>query len=205
MEGKLRELTDRIYTDGVERARAEAEQILANAHAEAERISTEAARAAQRTREQAEEEAARLRDNTQSELARSARQAVSDLQQKISGLVIDRILTEPVREALSDAGFLQQIIQTAMSNWKPDSQTGPDLQLLLPQTDRQRLDAFVAGRANELLAKGLHLRYDERLQDGFRIGPADGSFVVSFSAEDFERFFRMYLRPQVDRQLFGEK
>lgn len=205
MEGKLRELTDRIYTDGVERARAEAEQILAEARAAAERISTEAARAAQRAREQAEEEAARLRDNTQSELARSARQAVSDLQQKVTGLITDRVLTEPLREALSDAGFLQQIIQTAMSNWKPDSQTGPDLQLLLPEKDRQRLDAFVSGRTNELLAKGLQIRYDERLQDGFRIGPADGSFVISFSADDFERFFRMYLRPQVDRQLFGKK
>lgn len=205
MEGKLRELTDRIYTDGVERARAEAEQILAEARAAAERISTEAARVAQRAREQAEEEAARLRDNTQSELARSARQAVSDLQQKVTGLITDRVLTEPLREALSDAGFLQQIIQTAMSNWKPDSQTGPDLQLLLPEKDRQRLDAFVAGRTNELLTKGMQIRYDERLQDGFRIGPADGSFVISFSADDFERFFRMYLRPQVDRQLFGEK
>lgn len=202
MEGKLRELTDRIYTEGVERARSEAEQILAEARKQAERLTAEAAREAGRIREQAREEAEQLRENTTSELQLSARQAVADLKQKITGLIAVKLLSEPLHEALSDAGFLKSIIQTAMNNWKPDSQTGPELQLLLPEKERGKLDSYIAGKSNELLAKGLHIRFDEHLADGFRIGPADGSFVVSFSGEDFERFFRVYLRAQIDKMLF---
>jgi V/A-type H+/Na+-transporting ATPase subunit E len=203
MEGKLRELTDRIYTEGVTRARTEAEQILAEARREAERLTAEATREVARIREEAREEAELLRENTASELRLSARQAVADLKQRIAGLIAAELLSVPLQDALGDAEFLQRIIQTAMSNWKPDSQTGPDLQLLLPEKERGQLDAYIAGKSNELLAKGLHIRFDERLNDGFRIGPADGSFVVSFTKEDFERFFRMYLRPQVDGMLFG--
>ncbi len=202
MEGKLRELTDRIYTEGVERARSEAEQILAEARKQAERLTAEAAREAGRIREQAREEAEQLRENTTSELQLSARQAVADLKQKITGLIAAKLLSEPLHEALGDAGFLKSIIQTAMNNWKPDSQTGPELQLLLPEKERGKLDSYIAGKSNELLAKGLHIRFDEHLADGFRIGPADGSFVVSFSGEDFERFFRVYLRAQIDKMLF---
>lgn len=205
MEGKLRELTDRIYTEGVARARTEAEQILDEARREAERLTAEATRDVARVREEARQEAAQLRENTASELRLSARQAVADLKQRVSGLIAARLLSEPLQDALGDAEFLQNIIQTAMSNWKPDSQTGPDLQLLLPEKERGQLDAYIAGKSNELLAKGLHIRFDERLADGFRIGPADGSFVVSFSGEDFERFFRMYIRPQVDGMLFEGK
>ncbi len=203
MEGKLRELTDRIYTEGVERARKEADQILSDARKEAERLHAEAQREARHIRERAQEEASQLRENTTSELQLSARQAVADLKQKITGLISAKLLSEPLREAMADADFLKSIIQTAMQNWKPDGHTGPELQLLLPEKERGRLDQFIAGRSNELLAKGLHIAFDDRFDDGFRIGPADGSFVVSFSGDDFERFFRMYLRPQVDKLLFG--
>lgn len=202
MEGKLRELTDRIYAEGVERARKEAEEILTEARKQAERLVADATRDAERIREHARNEAEQLRENTTSELQLSARQAIADLKQRISSLVAAKLISEPLKDALGDADFLKSIIQTAMSNWKPDSQTGPELQLLLPEKERGRLDEYIKKKSNELLSKGLHIRFDERFDDGFRIGPADGSFVVSFSGEDFERFFRMYLRTQIDKMLF---
>ncbi len=202
MEGKLRELTDRIYQEGVARARQEAEFILQEARIEAERIREEAEREVNHLRAQSREEAEQLRLNTESELKLTARQALSDLKQRITALIADRLVAEPVQIALSDTAFLQQIIQTAVANWKPGSQSSPDIQLLLPEQHRVELDRFLANRTLEMAQQGIHIQYDQRLYEGFRIGPADGSFVVSFTAEDFERFFRAYLRPQIDKLLF---
>lgn len=202
MEGKLRELTDRIYQEGVARARQEAELILQEARIEAERIRQEAEREVNHLRAQSKEEAEQLRTNTNSELQLSARQAISDLKQKITGLIADRLVANPIKSAMSDTEFLQQIIRAAVSNWKPESQSSPDIQVLLPEKHRAELDRFLANRTREMAQEGIHIQYDNRLHDGFRIGPADGSYVVSFTAEDFERFFRAYLRPQIDKLLF---
>jgi len=202
MEGKLRELTDRIYQEGVARARQEAELILKEARTEAERIRSEAAREAEHLRIQSREDAAQLRLNINSELQISARQALADLKQKISGLITARMVSEPIHSAMRDSQFLREIIQSALANWKPESQTSPNIQLLLPESLRSQLDDFLKARTLEMGKEGIDILYDHKLQNGFKIVPADGSFVVSFTAEDIERFFRAYLRPQIDKFLF---
>jgi V/A-type H+/Na+-transporting ATPase subunit E len=202
MEEKLQELTNKIYTEGVEKARKEAEEILAKAREEADRMLAEARHETERLRERAKEEAEELRRNTTSELQLSARQAVSGLKQQIAGLVTTQLLSKPVREAVSDKDFLKRIIETAIKNWNPAGDGSPDLRLLLPEKERETAGKYFESHAKELLQGGLHVAYDDRLSDGFRIGPADGSFVISFTAEDFERFFRTYLRPQVDQLLY---
>lgn len=202
MEGKLQELTNRIYMEGVERARQTAEGILTEARQEAQRITAEAKAAARRTREQADEAAEKLRTNTLAEVQLAARQATADLRQRIADLVLTELLQAPLEATVSDQAFLQSIIETAMRNWQPAAATPPDLRLLLPERERAALDTFVEQRTQALLQRGIHIDYDARLNDGFRIGPADGSYKVSFSAADFEQFFRMYLRPQVDCLLF---
>jgi V/A-type H+-transporting ATPase subunit E len=204
MEGKLRELTDRIYQEGVARARQEAQLILKEAHAEAAQIRSEAAREAEHLRIQSREDAAQLRLNINSELQISARQALSDLKQKISGLITAQVVSRPVQTAMQDDQFLRQIILAAIANWKPESQTSPDIQILLPENLRAELDQFLKVRTLELGREGIHIRYDQRLQDGFKIGPVDEGFIISFTSEDFERFFRGYLRPQIDKFLFED-
>lgn len=202
MEAKLQELTDKIYREGVERARLEAEAILAEARAQAEDILGEARREADRARQQAAEEAEEMRRNVTSELQLSARQSVSGLKQEIAQLISSRVLSEPLAEVFADKTFLQQIIETMVKQWRPES-GAVDLTLLLPESDREKVDAYFTSHTRQLLHKGLQIRFDNRLIDGFRIGPSDGSYVVSFTADDFERFFRAYLRPHTAKMLYG--
>lgn len=202
MEGKLQALTERIYAEGVERARQTADGILAETQQQAQRILADAESHARRVREQADAEAAQLRANTLAELQLAARQSMADLRQRITDLILTQLLEVPMKATVADTAFLQSIIETAMRNWQPDAAGSPNLQLLLPEREREALDAFMAARADALLYQGLHIDFDPRLRDGFRIGPADGRYKVSFSAADFEQFFRMYLRPQVDHLLF---
>ncbi len=202
MEGKLRELTDRIYQEGVERARKEAEQILTQAHTQAEQLRRQAELDAQRLRDSAAIEVAQLKENTLAELRLAAAQAKAELKQQISRLISARLLNEPLQQAVQDKKFLQDVIQIAVQHWRPDRDANPGLQLLLPEEARTQLEAYLSGQVRALLGKGLQVGYSTQLKDGFRIGPADGSYLVSFSSEDFERFFSLHLRAQVDKLLF---
>lgn len=203
MEAKLQELTDRIYQEGVERARKEAEEIIADARQKAEHLLKEAQREAEHTRTKAGEEAEELRRNVTSELQLSAKQAVSGLKQEITQLILTRLLSEPLKETFKDKAFLQRIIESAIQNWNSaDSQAG--LALLLPEKEREGLKQYFEARTRELLKEGLEVTLDDRLTQGFRIGPGDDSYVVSFTPEDFEQFFRLYLRPHAAKLLYGE-
>jgi V/A-type H+/Na+-transporting ATPase subunit E len=204
MEGKLQELTNKIYQEGVEKARKEAAEILAQAEQQANHLLNEARREAERSRVKAEEDAKELRSNVISELQLSARQAISVLRQEISGLVSARMLSQPLDEAFSDKEFLQKLIETAVNKWNPGGENG-GLQVSLPESEREALGKYLEKRLPQHLDKGLQLRFDDRLQSGFRIGPADGSYVISFTPEDFDQFFRQYLRAHTSRLLFGEK
>jgi V/A-type H+-transporting ATPase subunit E len=203
MEGKLREITERIYAEGVAKAREEADQLLSKAEKEAALMLSEARREAREILDKAREQADQLSENTQSELRLSARQLMSEVQQAIAGMLTTKLIEQPLEATLHEPGFLQQMITIALNNWRPEGHTGPDLQLLLPESDRARLSAFIAERSAALLQQGVQVHFDERIRSGFRIGPADGSYVVSFSGDDFQQLFRAYLRPQLDKLLFS--
>jgi V/A-type H+/Na+-transporting ATPase subunit E len=203
MEAKLREITERIYAEGVAKAQEEAARILDKANKEASLMLTEARRESEHLLDTARAKAEQLTENTQSELRLSARQMIAELQHTVSGIVTTKVVEKPLTEALKDLNFLQQIIETALSNWQPSDHAGPDLHLLLPDTERARLADFIAARSTDMLNRGVQVQFDERIRSGFRIGPADGSYVVSFSGDDFQQLFRSYLRPQIDMLLFS--
>ena len=46
---------------------------------------------------------------------------------------------------------------------------------------------------------------DKNIRYGFKIGPKDGSYFISFSDKDFENLFREYMRPRIIEMLFGGK
>jgi V/A-type H+/Na+-transporting ATPase subunit E len=203
MENKLQELTQKIYTEGIEKANLEAEQILAKARADIEKMHREAENEARAIIEKAEKEAEELKNNVNTEVRLSARQAVNKVRQEITGLITAKSTGKAVREALNDKEFMQKIILTAVKNWDPKSSGGIDIAVLLPEKDRKELDDYFARKQKDLLDRGLELKFDPGMQSGFKIGPADGSYQISFTEEDFENFFRNYLRPRTTGLLYS--
>jgi V/A-type H+-transporting ATPase subunit E len=205
MEDKLQVLTTRIYEEGVEKARTEAANILAMAKKEADELLSAARQDAEKTSRQAREEAEDLKKNVASEIRLSGRQALNAIKQEIAEIVTLRAIAVPLSEAVGDKDFLKKIIEAAIKNWNPSGDVVPDLSLILPEEARENLDHYLESEIKKQLGKGIELRFDRKLDSGFRIGPADGSFVVSFSEKDFDNLFREYLRPKTMELLFGER
>ena len=205
MQTKLQELTERIYQEGVNKAREEADNILSEAQKKAEQVISKAHKDAEEIVKNATREAESLQQNSLNELKLAGRQAISDLKQKIAGLVEAKVVQPETKGAFKDLAFTQELIQTIVNNWNPRESENVALSLLLPKDNQKEFEAFFKEKAKNLLDKGLEVEYSNRMKNGFKIGPKNGSYLISFADEDFENFFRGFLRPRLVEMLYGEK
>ena len=87
MENKLDILTQKLYNEGVDKARQEAENIINQAKQEAEKIIADAKAKVAQMNADAETEVSNLKKKAESEMTLSARQAITALKQAITNLV----------------------------------------------------------------------------------------------------------------------
>jgi V/A-type H+-transporting ATPase subunit E len=204
MESKLQELTERIYNEGVLKAREEADQIVSKAKQDAEKRVKDAQKEANTIIEQAEKRSDEIRKNVQSEVKLAAQQAISAIKQQIVNLITAQIVEPSVQDAFKDTEFLKKIILTAVQNWTPNQAEKADLTLFLPKQYEKDLEAFFLAQGVQLVQKGIQIQFDEDMKGGFTIGPKDGSYKVSFTDEDFANLFKLYLRPRTQAILFKD-
>jgi V/A-type H+-transporting ATPase subunit E len=202
MENKLQELTQKLYNEGVEKANAEAEKILADAKSEAEKIKQEAEKEAKKIVESAEQKSAEIKKNVDAELNLAAKQTVRTTQQKITNMIVSKVIEEPVKKSFDDEKFVKQIIETVVKNWNPQKNETIDLSVLLPEDLEKEFSKYFTAKSGKELNANLELSFSDSIKGGFKIGPADGSYKISFSEEDFENFFKSYLRPKTIEMLY---
>ncbi|MCC8019411.1 MAG: hypothetical protein LIO85_06535 [Rikenellaceae bacterium] len=203
MENKLQELTQKLYDEGLAKGRQQADSLVAEACESAEKILSEARYEADRIRKQARTEADDLHKNTLTELSLAGKQAVAQLKGSISDLIVEKSLGGSVKDATLDAQFIKDILVSVASNWNNSATGSVTLQALLPEADLQKLDKALAASSAGLLDKGLEVGYSDEVKTGFKIGPKDGGYYISFTDESFNALLREYLRPKVRELLFG--
>ena len=54
------------------------------------------------------------------------------------------------------------------------------------------------------MAAGIDVKNVKGLANGFKIGPKDGGYQLSFTADDFTGLVGEYLRPATKKILFGK-
>ncbi len=205
MENKVQLLTKKIYEEGVVKANEEAAIILKNANEKAEALVAEAEQKALNILERAQREADELRENVNSEIRLSARQVISALKQEIANAITFQTTGTPLGKAINDKDFLKEIIEIAVRNWSQNGHSQADLALILPESAQANVDDYLTSAIRQLLENGLEIQFSKRISSGFRIGPADGSYVVSFSEKEFDNLFQEYLRPKTMQLLFEGK
>ena len=99
MENKLKELTERLYGEGLEKGRAEADRLVADAKAQAEKILAEANAEAAQIVKSAEAKAADTAKNSLTEISLAGKQALAKIKNEIAELVIAKSVSESVKAA----------------------------------------------------------------------------------------------------------
>jgi V/A-type H+-transporting ATPase subunit E len=201
MQNKLQELTDKLYNEGLSKGKQEGEELLAKAKVQAEEIvakaQTEAAQIVAAAQKQAEE----IKTKVASDIKMASSQSLSATKKDIETLVVGKMTDEPVKKALTSADFVKELIKAVAEKFTTE---GPmDLALILPESLQKDLEPFVNGELGKALNAGIEASFSKKVGGGFKIGPKDGGYFVSFTDETFNELIAEYLRPATKKILFG--
>lgn len=193
---KIQELTSKLFNEGVEKGKAEADQIIADAKAESAKLLENAKKEAEQIVSAAQKEATEVKSNTESELKLFASQASEALRSEITNLVTGELATSNVKAAAADKDFMQKLIVDLVTNWAKNET------LTIGVDNSKALTDYITANAKSLLDKGLKIETVNNLKSGFVLSPHDGSYRVKFAEEEFIEYFREFLRPQIQKLLF---
>ncbi len=202
MDAKIQQLTEAIYNEGVQKAKQEAGAIVQAATEKAAKIEQDAEKAAQKLINDARQKSDELKRHVDAEIRMTVNQAVSAMKQEITRLVSTNTIQPAVKELFSDQTYLQSLISLVVKGWLDKEHF--DLNVILPEADRQRMEQFFKNNLAAELNKGVSINFDNKLKSGFKVGPADGSYLISFTDEEFTNFLKAYLRPKTAQILFEE-
>lgn len=196
MENKIQELTDKLVHEGVERGNAEAERIISEANEKAAKIISDAKAEAEKIVAQGRKDVQTLNQNTQSELKMFCGQALNALKTEITNVLCDNVVSQSVSEIVNDKDFMQEFMLKLAEKW------GAQEDLVISTEDAASLKAFFAKKAKALLDKKITIEQVNGQKTLFSVGPADGSYKLNFGNEEFEDYFKSFLRPQLVEMLF---
>ncbi len=196
MENKIQELTDKIYREGVEKGNEEAQRLVSNAREEAAKIVEDAQKEAEAILAAARKSAAETAENTQSEIKLFAGQAVNALKSEITTLLSNQVVGDAVKGFVADKEYLNKFIVSLATQWSANEE------IVISTADAEGLKKYFASKAKALLDKGVKIEQVNGAKVLFSISPADGSYKVNFGEEEFENYFKDFLRPQLVEMLF---
>lgn len=202
MENKLKELTERLYGEGLEKGRLEADRLVAEAKEKATTILAEANAEAEQIVKKAEAKAADIEKNSMTEITLAGREAVAKIKNELATAIIAKSSTAAVKAATVDAEFVKKMLLEVAKNWSGASEQ-VSLKALLPAALEAEFSKVFEASTKELLAAGIEVGYSKDVKSGFKVGAKDGGYYISFTDESFEALLEEYLREKVSQLLFA--
>ena len=201
MQNKLQELTDRLYNEGLSKGKQEGEELLAKAKVQAEEIVAKAQAEAAQIIAAAQKQADELKTKTASDIKMAAAQSIAATKKDIETLIVGKMTEADVKKALTSAEFVKEMLKAVAGKFTTD---GPvDLAVILPESLQSEVEPFVTKELAKTLGAGVEATFSKKVSGGFRIGPKEGGYFVSFTDETFNELISEYLRPATKKILFG--
>ena len=198
---KLQELTQKLYNDGLERGRAEAERLVAEAKESTAQIIADAKAEAEAIVKAAEDRAEDVAKNAMTEIALAGRQAMTKIKAELAEAVIMKTTGAAVKSATMDAAFVKDMLLAMANNWT-SSTVDVSLKALLPEEKRAELDKVMQASVAELAKAGIEVGYTKDIKTGFKLGEKNGGYYIAFTDESFDALLKEYLREKVSNILF---
>jgi V/A-type H+-transporting ATPase subunit E len=110
-------------------------------------------------------------------------------------------LQPAVKEAFADASYVQKLIETVVKGWVKNNSS--DLKITVSEAEQKKMEQFFESKLSTELNKGLEIVYSSGIKSGFKAGPVDNSYQISFTEQDFINFFNFFFRPKTSELLFN--
>lgn len=202
MQNKLQELTDKLYQEGLSKGKQEAEQLKATAKSEAASIIAKAKAEAAEILENAKKEAKELETKTQNDIKMASNQAFVALKQEIVNLIITNSVKASVKETFKPE-LIKEVIKTVAKSFNAEDGNSTSLNIILAESQKEELEKFVKESIAKECNGGLEISFSKNIASGFKIGPKEQGYMISFTDKDFQALISEYLRPKTKTLLFG--
>lgn len=184
MSEDLQSILEKINRDGIEKARAEAERILADARKEAEDLKKASAEACERKVAEATQQAEDLVTRGRETLRQAARDVVLSVEAAL-GRLFDHLLVENVDAALANEQTVLSLVTQAIADLSGDVQVKASTKLA------------AALKASLAAKKSITVVTDERAGSGFSVLVDNGRVEHAFTRDVIAAELAKRLRPDL--------
>ena len=194
MSEELQSLLDKIKSDGIGKAEAEAKAIVDAAKKEAAEIRAKAEAAAEKSREQSKREAADFAARAEATVRQAMRdvklQLASDLQAQVSDFI-----SAGVKGALADEGAVSAWISKAVDGYLAQGEKG--IAVALGGDAAKMASAVKAALAAKAANGGIAVEASPAFPNGFTIKLDGGRVEQCFTADAISDALGRLLRPEL--------
>ncbi|MCK5674073.1 MAG: V-type ATP synthase subunit E [Spirochaetales bacterium] len=192
MDVQLKELIEKIKSEGVKTAEDQAAEIIRNAEQKADTIIANAESQAKIARDKASADAARFEATGNEALKQASRDLIISTNKKLEE-IFGRLLKNEVDEVLKGS-FLETVIMTVVKNWKNDLN---DMSVLLPAVELKKLESGLKTKISQEIKGSLEIKPLSGLDSGFRVSSKDGSAYFDFTGEGISELLSELLNPGI--------
>ncbi len=197
MDVQLKELIDRIKSEGVKSAETQASEIISKAEQRAEEIVAEARENAEQIVADAEQEARKREASGREALKQAGRDLLLQLRRRIQS-VFAEVIDSSVADAYSGEA-LERAVVTLIAAWAEGKEG--QLEVLLPEEELKELEQSLRSQLAKQLSSGIEIKPSPEVEKGFVVSERDGSAYYDFSADGVAEMLRLYLSPRLGEAL----
>jgi V/A-type H+-transporting ATPase subunit E len=195
MTEELQSLLERIQKDGIEKAEAQGEEVIAEAKRKADAIIKEADRMGAELLEKAERESGEFGERANRAIEQAARDVVLWIGNALTA-TLEKLVGQEVSEAMT-GDTLKQMLTRVVETYCGAEEGETAVQVLLNPDQQQEVRDFFMSRFAERMRKGLEVAGDETIVRGFRVRAEAGHVEHDFSAEAVTEALCQLLRPRL--------
>lgn len=189
MTQELQPILEKIQRDGIEKAREEADKIIADAQKKADELFKSSQEKAEKLSEQARQEAEAFTQRAEETLRQVARDTVIQVEKTVTALFTNLLLTE-VNQALAQEPVVTELAQAAVKNYLNGKEP---VELAAGEKLAETLRAKLAAEAKN----GLEILTDKTAASGFRVRLSEGRIEHSFTGDAVADALAKRLRPRL--------
>lgn len=199
MENKIQQLTEKLYSEGVQKGKSESDRMIEQAKNEAAKIISDAQKEAEKIIADATAKEAELATNTHKELVLAGNQMINDVKLSIRETLLKETLAEELQSKFNNPSFLASLIEQLVANWAKAGN------IEVPASYEEEISQYLRDKLGEELSKNLVIRPSAKVKDGFRVEMEEGRYYINFGKDEFQAFLSDYLRAKVANIIFGEE
>lgn len=194
MAEELQPLLEQIRKEGVDKAQAEADQIVSQAKEKAAQIVRDAEAKAKDLISKAETDAEVYTQRSTATLEQAARDVLITVGQGIENILAD-IVAESTQDALKIEVLEQMMVKMADSCSSQHGET--KIELLISEADQAELVKLFAQKVQDKMIHGIELHTDNEILKGFKVSFADDHVYLDFTQEAIAESLTAFLRPKL--------